>query len=404
MKRHVIIGAGPAGHRAALTLADRAPDDEIVLVGAESGLPYDRTQVSKDLIAPGAADPAPLRGASDYGTAGIVYRPATRAAAMSPAERTVTLDDGTRLGWDRLLLATGSRPRRFRAEGVACHVLRRAGDSREFASRLLKGAHLVVIGGGFIGLEAAAMAVSAGCHVTILEREVALMTRVLPPRIGEVFAALHGAHGVTIRCGEAVRALQPAGDRVRVETARREILCDVVLCATGIVPDCALAQAAGLRVDNGIVVDRQCRTSAEGVFAAGEVTCHPSGPDGTPRRIESWRVAGDQAAVAAANMAGDDESYEDMPWMWTDQYDANLQVLGSFTGAGRLLLKGTFEDRSWSLLETDQQGQPVAVAAFNAGREISMMRRLLRKGSGSLPGRDDGYVRFDGAHATSLPR
>ncbi|WP_063534206.1 anthranilate 1,2-dioxygenase system ferredoxin--NAD(+) reductase [Burkholderia sp. MSMB1589WGS] len=381
---YLIAGGGHAARRAAETLRERDPAARIVMIGAEPELPYDRPALSKDALVGGDEGErrAFVRDAAWYRERDIALRLGVRVEAIERRAQRVRLSDGASLGYARLLIATGSRVRRFAGPvdaGVAVHYVRTVADARALRAALAPGKRVAVLGGGFIGLEVAASAVRLGCRATIVDPAPRLLQRAMPEAVGAFALALHARHGVDVR----LRALperirRGANGMAVVETSAGGIAADVVVAGIGIVPNVELAQAAGLHVDDGIRVDERCRTADAAIFAAGEVTRHFNPLVGRHLRIESWQIAENQPAVAAANMLGGDEAYAQWPWLWSDQYDCNLQTLGLFDGGQTLVLRGSPErDRAFCVFGLNARRELRAVAAVNAGREIAGCRRLM---------------------------
>jgi anthranilate 1,2-dioxygenase ferredoxin reductase component len=354
------------------------------LIGSEPGLPYDRPTLTKSFLLkkkhPGELL---LKQADAYDALGIRYRPETTVEAIDPA-RGVASAAGEQFPYDALLLATGSRSRRLPADLVVGDglYLRSLADAQRLDDRLCQGARVVVIGGGFIGLEVASAARSRGCSVTVVEAQERVMSRGMPAVASTFMSDLHEANGVQIRCGERVRSIawrRQGG--AEIELASETLSAELVVYGLGIEPNVELAESIGLDVADGIVVDAGCRTSDPAIFAAGEVTSHPSGRSGRHRRIESWRVASDQPLVAAANMTGGAANYRDPPWLWSDQYDVNLQVLGDLLSGKTHILHGRLDEKKWTLIALDAEGLPVGAVAINNGRDISMLRRAIHDGT-----------------------
>jgi NADPH-dependent 2,4-dienoyl-CoA reductase/sulfur reductase-like enzyme len=326
-----------------------------------------------------------LKDARTYDDRQIVYLPDTRVDAVDAGRRVVRAGS-QQLSYDALLLATGSRPRQLPPEvdhGAGINV-RSLTDARRLDAALRPGARVAVIGGGFIGLEVAAAACSRGCAVTVIEAQPRVMSRGMPAPVSAFMQALHESHGVEIRCNETVLAIDWRGDGSGcvIRLADGFLNADVVVYGLGIQPNVELATDTGLKVADGIVVDDGCRTADPAIFAAGEVTSHPSGPLRQRRRIESWRVASEQPLVAAANMLGDAASYNDAPWLWSDQFDVNLQVLGDVLGGAMFLTHGDMASPKWTLIALDEEGLPIGAAAVNNGRDISMLRRAINARAG----------------------
>ncbi|KWE56663.1 pyridine nucleotide-disulfide oxidoreductase [Burkholderia ubonensis] len=382
----VIVGAGHAARRTAEALRARDADVRIVMIGAERELPYDRPALSKDaLLSDGGEARAFVRDAAWYDAQRIALRLGTRVDAIERDAQRVRLDDGATLPYRRLVLATGSRVRRFGGPvdaGVPLHYVRTVADARALRAALAPGKHVAVLGGGFIGLEVAAAARQLGCAVTVIDPAARLLQRALPDVVGAFAQRMHDGRGVEFRLSALPRAIRrgAAGGAV-VETDGGDVTADIVVVGIGVVPNVELAQAAGLDVDNGVRVDAGCRTSDPAIFAAGEVTMHFNPLLGRHVRIESWQVAENQPAVAAANALGADEAYAELPWLWSDQYDCNLQMLGLFGGERTTVVRGDPSKGAFSVFGLGDDGRLVAAAAVNAGRDIGACRRMIAAGA-----------------------
>ncbi|EKS9794503.1 MULTISPECIES: anthranilate 1,2-dioxygenase system ferredoxin--NAD(+) reductase [Burkholderia] len=382
----VIVGAGHAARRTAEALRERDPAARIVMIGAERALPYDRPALSKDaLLTDGGEQRAFVRDAAWYDAQRIELRLGTRVDAIERDAQRVRLDDGTTLAYARLVLATGSRVRMFGGEidaGVTPHYVRTVDDARALRAQLVPGRRVAVLGGGFIGLEVAAAARQLGCDVTVIDPAPRLLQRALPEVVGAYAHRLHDARGVVFQMTTLPRAIRRAsGGGAIVETDRGDVPADLVVVGIGVVPNVELAQAAGLDVDNGIRVDAGCRTVDPAIFAAGEVTMHFNPLLGRHVRIESWQVAENQPAVAAANLLGADETYAELPWLWSDQYDCNLQMLGLFGSERTIVVRGDPANGAFTVFGLGDDGRIVAVAAANLGRDIGASRRLIAAGA-----------------------
>ncbi|VBB16197.1 anthranilate 1,2-dioxygenase system ferredoxin--NAD(+) reductase [Burkholderia stabilis] len=382
----VIVGAGHAARRTAEALREREADARIVMIGAERELPYDRPALSKDaLLTDGGEQRAFVRDAAWYDAQRIELRLGTRVDAIERDAQRVRLDDGAALPYARLVLATGSRVRTFGGAidaGIEPHYVRTVADARALRAQLVPGRRVAVLGGGFIGLEVAAAARQLGCDVTVIDPAPRLLQRALPEVVGAYARQLHDARGVVFQMATLPRAIRrgPAGGAI-VETDRGDVQADVVVVGIGVVPNVELAQAAGLDVDNGIRVDAGCRTADPAIFAAGEVTMHFNPLLGRHVRIESWQVAENQPAVAAANMLGADDAYAELPWLWSDQYDCNLQMLGLFGSERTIVVRGDPGSGPFTVFGLGDDGRIVAVAAANLGRDIGASRRLIAAGA-----------------------
>lgn len=340
--RIVVVGAGQAGAAAAAKLRALGHAGPLTMVGAEAVPPYQRPPLSKKyLTGEMARDRLLLRPAAFWADQGIALRLGAPVTAIDRAARTVTAG-GVALGWDRLVLATGAAPRRLPAAlgghlpGV--HVMRDLADADAMAGAFVPGARVVIVGGGYIGLEAAAVAAARGLRVTLLEAAPRLLARVACPETAQWFRALHTAHGVEVLEGTAVVRLTGESRVTGAELAcGRHIPCDFAITGIGVAPATGLAEAAGLAVDNGIAVDALGRTSDPAIWAAGDCASFPHG--GGRLRLESVQNAIDQAEAVAANMLGAGLPYAPVPWFWSDQYDTKLQIAGLGTGADRVVVR-----------------------------------------------------------------
>ncbi|HDR9047991.1 TPA: FAD-dependent oxidoreductase [Burkholderia vietnamiensis] len=382
----VIVGAGHAARRTAEALRARDADAPIVMIGAERELPYDRPALSKDaLLNDGGEQRAFVRDAAWYDAQRIALRLGTRVDAIEREAQRVRLDDGTTLPYAKLVLATGSRVRTFGGPidaGVAAHYVRTVADARALRAQLVRGRRVAVLGGGFIGLEVAAAARQLGCNVTVIDPAARLLQRALPEVVGAYAHRLHDERGVGFQMATLPRAIRAAaGVAAIVETDRGDVHADVVVVGIGVLPNVELAQAAGLDVDNGIRVDAGCRTADRAIFAAGEVTMHFNPLLGRHVRIESWQVAENQPAVAAANLLGADDAYAELPWLWSDQYDCNLQMLGLFGAGQTTVVRGDPARGPFTVFGLGDDGRIVAAAAVNLGRDIGAARRLIAAGA-----------------------
>ncbi|HKX09665.1 MAG TPA: FAD-dependent oxidoreductase [Stellaceae bacterium] len=374
----VIIGAGPAGFRAAEVLRQQAPDAEITLVGDEAHPPYQRPPLSKAYLTDGLAPPTLLlQPETFYGEQRIALRLSMRATAIDRGAKQVELADGARLPYDKLLIATGCRARRLSAfDHLPIHYLRGLGDAERIREELRPGRSLVLIGGGFIGLEIAASAAKLGASVTVLELAPRLMVRAMPPVVSDFARALHKRHGVRLELGIKIEVIEATGGTMVVRTEQGEHAADILAAGVGAIPNTELASAAGLTVEDGIRVDAQGRTSDPDIYAAGDVTRHDNPLLGRAIRIESWQVALNQAAVVARAMLGAPEPYAELPWMWTDQYDCNIQVLGLPAPDADLILRGDVAGGKFTALELASSGRIAAAITVNNGRDMSALRRL----------------------------
>ncbi|MCK1756710.1 FAD-dependent oxidoreductase [Bradyrhizobium sp. 137] len=329
----VIVGAGEAGTGAAVALREGGWRGMVVLIGNETMLPYERPPLSKAMLMEETAPrPKLLVTHERLAALEIDYFAGRNVVSIDRAAHTVTLSDGAQLGYERLLLTTGARPRQLSIPVAAASrtaTLRTYTDALSIRQGIGQGCQVIVIGGGFIGLEAAASAALRGASVTVVEAGPRLLMRAVPPPMAELIKATHERSGVRIETGATVERIDVNEGRAEVVLAGgRTHLADLVLVGVGVVPNVELAQAAGLPVDNGILLDETLATSDPHIFAAGDCCSFPHRLYGKRIRLEAWRNAQRQGATAAANMLGADRPYEEVPWFWSDQYDETLQIAG----------------------------------------------------------------------------
>ena len=382
----VIVGAGQAGAHAAVAMRSAGMTGRVVLVGAEPHAPYERPPLSKAML---TDDPPPAPGwffpAARYAELGIEVRTGTAARAIDLAAARVELADGQRLPYDRLLLATGGRARRLGVPGgERALTLPTLDDARALRARLRPGVRVACIGAGVIGLEVAASAHARGCAVTVIEAAVAALGRCTTPAMADWVAALHRRAGVALHFGAAVAAIAP--DAVVCADGLR-VPADLVVAGIGMVRNTELAAAAGLAVDNGIVVDEFGRASAAGVYAAGDVAAFWQQRLGRRLRLESWRHAQDQGIAVGRTMAGVAAPYDEVPWFWTDQHGHTIQVAGLPADAVRSVLRGAPTDASFCAFHLDAAGRVVAATGVDAPREVRAAMALIRAGAAVDPAR-----------------
>ncbi len=382
----IIVGAGQAGTQAAQTLRERGFAGRILLLGDEAQAPYQRPPLSKAFLAHGlSVDRLYLRPQSFFAANDI------RLHVHSPVERIernaarVVLRDGTRLGYDRLLLATGSRPRMLEVpggNGTGVHYLRTLRDALSLRSALGPGRRIAIVGGGYIGLEVAATAATGGAMVSVLEAEGEIMGRVTSTAVSDFFAAAHRRHGVSIECNAQVLGFE-AGERLdTVVCAHRTLRADIAVVGIGAEPNIELARAAGLPCDNGIVVDDYCHTADPNILAAGDCTNHYNALLKRRVRLESVQNAVDQASVAARNMLGDECRYVEVPWFWSNQYEYKIQSAGSLSGFDEIEQRGDRDDGRFALVYR-KHGALLAVDAVNMPREYMSVRQQLQDQHGA---------------------
>lgn len=364
----VIVGASLAGLKAAETLRQQGYDGRVALIGDEPERPYQRPPLSKGWLAGTAdLDDVYLKDTEWYADNGIELRTSTRVVGLEVDAHKVELADGSFVGYDQLLLATGSQPRRLNLPGAnlaGVHYLRTLADAERLKAAAAAASSVAVIGAGWIGAEVAASLRQLGLPVALLDVAPVPLHRVLGDKVGSVYHDLHTANGVTMLMGTGIATLR--GDNGVQEvwtTDGRTIAADLVVVGVGAAPRTELASAAGLTVDDGIVVDAQLRTSAPDVYAAGDVarTWHPL--YGEHLRVEHWANALNQGVTAAASMIGDDVSYDRIPYFFSDQFDLGMEYSGHAPAWDRVIVRGSLPDREfiafWVL-------NGVVMAAMNA--------------------------------------
>jgi 3-phenylpropionate/trans-cinnamate dioxygenase ferredoxin reductase subunit len=375
----VIVGAGECGVRAAFALREEGYAGPVTLIGAEPHLPYERPPLSKQGMAAGGTEPTAIAAAQRYDEAGIRLLRGVEVRSIDRAGRRVGLSDGGAIAYDRLLLATGARPRRLPAADAApgCVYLRSRDDAEAISARLLPGARVLVVGGGFIGLELAAAAVGRGCVVTVVEALPRLLARAVPAEIAARIERAHRDRGVDIRCGAAIAALSQEGERVRAVLGDGAAIdADLAVVGIGAVPNVELAAEAGLAVDDGIRVDATLSTDDPFVFAAGDCCSFPLALHGGRRvRLEAWRNAQEQGALAARNMLGRGEAHAAVPWFWSDQYEFTLQIAG-LCGEASTTIRRDLGDGAFILFHLADDGRLVAASGIGAGNSIARDVRL----------------------------
>jgi NADPH-dependent 2,4-dienoyl-CoA reductase/sulfur reductase-like enzyme len=378
----VIVGAGLAGAKAAETLRTEGYDGRVVLIGAESERPYERPPLSKGLLLGSAERESVYVHAADwYAEHNVELRTGTTVDAIDRDRQEVRTADGERLGYDKLLLATGARPRPLPVPGAGhggVLYLRTLADSDRIAAVATEGAHLVVIGAGWIGLEVAAAARQRGANVTVVESLDLPLQRVLGDEMAEVFAALHKAHGVDFRFRAQVTALGPDHVELADGTA---ITADAVLVAVGVSPDTTLADQSGLAVDNGVLVDASLRTEDPNIYAAGDLANVEHPLLGTRVRVEHWANALNAGPAAARAMLGQPVSYDRLPYFYTDQYDLGMEYSGWAPPdqVDRVVVRGD-RDKGEFVAFWTHEGRVLAGMNVNVWDVTDDIQKLVRAG------------------------
>jgi 3-phenylpropionate/trans-cinnamate dioxygenase ferredoxin reductase subunit len=385
---YVIVGASLAGAKAAEALRAAGFDGPVTLLGDENSRPYERPPLSKGyLLGTTEREAIFVHPQQWYAESGIDLRLGVTATAIGPARREVTLDDGSTIGYAKLLITTGSSPRRLQVPGADLDgvlYLRRVGDSDKLKKAFTQARRVVVIGAGWIGLETTAAARAAGADVTVLEMAELPLVRVLGPEVAQVFADLHSEHGVDLQFGVHVAGI--TGHDGRVTGVRladgRTFEADVVIVGVGITPNTQLAAAAGLEIDNGVRVDAQLRSSDPDIYAAGDVAnaYHPVLRKHI--RVEHWANALNQPQTAARAMLGEDVSYERMPYFFTDQYDLGMEYTGFVEPGGysRVVFRGDKERREFVVFWLDRDDRVLAGMNVNVWDVTDAIRELVRGG------------------------
>ena len=380
-RRIVILGAGQAGGWAAKTLRAEGFAGTITLVGDEIHPPHERPPLSKAFLS-SDAEPASTHLFQPPVLAALAldWRWGVPAKAIYRSERYVELQSGEQLPYDRLLLCMGGRARVLTspgAEGANVHVLRSIDDAQRLRRSLVTARQVVVIGAGWIGLEVAAAATQIGASVHVVEASPRVCARVLPPRISALLQAMHERHGVRFSLERSVSGLQQRSGKTIVSLDDgSSIIADCVVAGIGLVPNDELARAAGLACAGGIIVDRRCATSDPTILAAGDVAVAPNTCAGGPVRLESWQNAQDQGIAAARSALGLDAVYDPIPKFWSDQYDANVQMLGWPSAADDAVVRGDPATHRFVVFALEGARVRAAIA-FNAGREMRPARRLI---------------------------
>jgi 3-phenylpropionate/trans-cinnamate dioxygenase ferredoxin reductase subunit len=347
----VIVGAGLAGAKASETLREEGFEGRIVLIGAEAERPYERPPLSKDYLRGESESKPYVHDEGFYADNQIDLRASARVNSIEPSAAEVVLEGGERIGYERLLLATGAEPRRVNIPGADLDgvlYLRTIADSEAIRDRIEAGGRLVTIGAGWIGAEVAASARQRGCEVTVIERGSLPLERVLGPELGAIYQRIHTDHGVNVLTETALEALEGKGRVDVVRTADGKLIdADFVVVGVGVTPRTELAAAAGVEVDNGVVVDDRLQTSAPNVFAAGDLANADHPLFGRRIRVEHWANALNQGPAAARNMLGADQPYDAVPYFFSDQYDVGMEYAGYATDWDEVVFRGDPEEREF---------------------------------------------------------
>ncbi len=373
----IIIGSGEAGGCAAVALREAGWAGPITLFGEERHGPYERPPLSKELLTD--TEPPRTRTSAEakrFAELGVILRPNTRVAEISPERKLIRLQSGGSVPYENLLLATGARARLLKVPGSEYALtLRSFEDAWALRHLLGAGGHAIIVGGGFIGLELAASAVKLGGRVTLLESRERLLARAVPSALAERIRLEHARRGVLFHFGTALSRIERRA--VILDNGER-ISGDVVVCGVGAEPETALARKAGLRIDNGIVTDDRLRTSDPSIYACGDcaASIHPQFSD-KPMRFESWQVAREQGALAGRNMAGADERQSIVPWFWSEQYDLHLQIAG-LPDLGETMVERILTDETQLQFHLDHGGRLVGAAALGKLSDLARDMRVAQ--------------------------
>jgi NADPH-dependent 2,4-dienoyl-CoA reductase/sulfur reductase-like enzyme/nitrite reductase/ring-hydroxylating ferredoxin subunit len=377
----VIVGAGAAGNAVAETLRKEGYGGRIVLIGPESDLPYDRPNLSKDYLAGNAPEEwIPLHPGEFYDEQRIERMLGSGVTSIDLAGKTLVLDDGRTVGWGTLVLATGAEPIRLPIPGADLphvHLLRSLADSRAIIAKAREAKRAVVIGASFIGLEAAASLRSRGVAVTVVAPDERPLGRVMGPQLGDFIRGLHEEHGVVFKLGTKPAAFTETV--VRLESGET-LPADLVVVGVGVRPRVALAEAAGLAVDNGVLVDELLRASAPDVWAVGDIARWPDPRSGERIRVEHWVVAERQGQTAARNILGKGERFDAVPFFWSQHYDVSINYVGHASRWDAIEVSGALAERS-AVVTFRADGRTAAVATVFRDRESLEAELAMERGA-----------------------
>lgn len=390
--QRIVIGASHSGSELATRLRQIDPSVSVLLLGDEGVLPYQHPPLSKSWMynPDSTIEPLLIRNAAAYKNLGIEVRTNVRVSAIDRREHRIKLDSGESLPYSQLAIATGARVRRLslasaqRAEKAPnFHYLRSFSDAQRLRPQFKSGARIVIVGGGFIGLEIAALAVKQGLHVTVLEAQSRVLARVAADGLSGFFERVHREAGVDVRCDSQVTGFEFSSNGRVMQVYWQDaqaVICsmdvDIVVVGIGVLPNIELAQSAGLVCDDGILVDELCYTSDPAIVAAGDCSCRSVPGQTTKVRIESVPNAVGQARTAAATLCGQHAPYNSVPWFWSDQYDIKLQMVGLSRGHDAVAIRGDMTSRAFCVFYL-KKGQIISADAVNRPVEFMLARRLI---------------------------
>lgn len=380
----VIVGGGHAAAELAMGLRAEGYAGRVLVIGEEHSLPYQRPPLSKAyLSAEVGLEELHVRSQAAYEKAGIDFLLGNRVVAIDRDTRRVTLGTGSEVAYDKLALVTGGRARRVDLPGsdlAGIFYLRTHGDVEAIRKKMHPGQRLVIVGGGYVGLEVAAVAVRAGLHVTVLEAETRVLARVTAPEISRFYEAVHREEKVDIRTQVKVEgfAANASGDHVAAVQCNdgSKLEADLVIVGVGLVPNVELAESAGIAVDNGIIVDEFGRTNDANIVAAGDCANHPSFLYKRRLRLESVPNAVEQARTAAATLCDKEKPYQALPWFWSEQYDLKLQMAGLSQGYDSMVIRGSLEQRSFTAFYLKGE-RIISADSVNRPGEFMVAKKLI---------------------------
>ena len=378
----VIIGCGQAGGQAAASLRQEKYEGPITMIGQEPYIPYQRPPLSKQYLSgEQEKEKLSLRQESFYSEKEINLKLGTSVLSLDPDKRELQLENGETVTYDKLLVATGGRPRKLEVDGhtlKGIHYLRNIDDVDAIKTQMSTSQNLVIVGGGYIGLEVASVAIKKGLTVSVLEMESRILERVTTEEMSAFYHQLHTDEGVNILTSTQAKAFKGSETVESVVCGDHEIPADLVIVGIGILPNTEMAEAAGLKTNNGLVVDAHCRTSNEHIFAAGDCTNHPNPILNRRLRLESVPNAMEQGRVAASNMLGGSKSYASMPWFWSDQYEHKLQMVGFSKDSDQSVVRGDMESKSFTVFYL-KDGSIIAADSVNNPKEFMASKQLVGK-------------------------
>ncbi len=377
----VIVGAGQAGGDLATALRQMGYTGRVILIGDEKAPPYRRPPLSKAYLSGDITEDALyLKPPAVYEKQNIELRTGVKVTAIDPQAHTVSLDNGETITYNKLALTTGGHARRLPLPGAEkpnVHYVRTLEDIERLKAQFGEGRRLVIIGGGYIGLEAASVGIKKGLKVTLVEALPRMLARVTGPELSQYYHSVHTSHGVDIRLGAGVQGLE-GGELVEtvVLSDGTRIPADLLIVGIGLIPNTEIAEKAGLAVDNGVIVDLYAQTSDPDIVAAGDCANHENGFLGRRLRLESVPNASEMARVAAASILGQQVAHASVPWFWSDQYDLKLQMVGLSQGHDQVIIRGSMEANNFSAFYL-QNGVVISVDCVNRPQDFMMGKKLV---------------------------